>query len=837
MTIIEQLARELNRPAEHIENVVRLLDEGNTIPFIARYRKELHGSMDDTALRTLEERLAYLRNLTERKESVKASIAEQEKLTDELAAAIDAAQTLAEVEDLYRPYKPKRRTRATVAKEKGLEPLAALLFAQERDCPRPEEAAADYLSAEKGVETVADALQGANDIVAEWISDDAAIRRSLRELLEKRGTLRSLAATEEDSVYRLYYDFEQPLSRLQGHQILAINRGEKEKMLSATVLLDRELALPLLRRAVVKPGSAAMEFVKAAAEDAYDRLIYPSLEREMRAALTDKASEGAIKMFALNLKPLLMQPPVKGHVTMGLDPGYAHGCKVAVIDATGKVLDTTVVYPTYGERQKNEAITKLAQLVKKHGVEHIAIGNGTASRETEQMTVELIHKVGGGLSYMIVSEAGASVYSASKLAAEEFPQFDVNLRSAVSIARRLQDPLAELVKIDPKAIGVGQYQHDMPQKELDASLNAVVEDCVNAVGVDLNTASPSLLTRVAGLNGTIAKNIVAFREENGVFTTRRQLLKVAKLGPKAFQQCAGFLRVPESKNVLDNTGVHPESYDAAKGLLELLGATPKDARDLPARLNAYGAEKAAEALGVGVPTLRDIAKELSKPGRDPRDELPAPILRTDVLDIKDLKPGMVLTGTVRNVIDFGVFVDIGVHQDGLVHISQVCNKFIKHPSEAVAVGDVVKVVVLDVDEKKHRRSLRNKESARPCRALPLFLLQLVLSDRHVLPLLGQGVGDERKDILRVRRRLDVVGAVLVHQVGAALRLTEHRVGKRRVGKGIVRALLLFLAHKKITSGLSCPQVIPFMLYPCSVGGYTPASCSALSAAATASLSS
>ena len=709
MTIIEQLARELNRPAEHIENVVRLLDEGNTIPFIARYRKELHGSMDDTALRTLEERLAYLRNLTERKESVKASIAEQEKLTDELAAAIDAAQTLAEVEDLYRPYKPKRRTRATVAKEKGLEPLAALLFAQERDCPKPEDAAADYLSAEKGVETVADALQGANDIVAEWISDDAAIRRSLRELLEKRGTLRSLAATEEDSVYRLYYDFEQPLSRIQGHQILAINRGEKEKMLSAAVLLDRELALPLLRRAVVKPGSAAMEFVKAAAEDAYDRLIYPSLEREMRAALTDKASEGAIKMFALNLKPLLMQPPVKGHVTMGLDPGYAHGCKVAVIDATGKVLDTTVVYPTYGERQKNEAITKLAQLVKKHGVEHIAIGNGTASRETEQMTVELIHKVGGGLSYMIVSEAGASVYSASKLAAEEFPQFDVNLRSAVSIARRLQDPLAELVKIDPKAIGVGQYQHDMPQKELDASLNAVVEDCVNAVGVDLNTASPSLLTRVAGLNGTIAKNIVAFREENGVFTTRRQLLKVAKLGPKAFEQCAGFLRVPESKNVLDNTGVHPESYDATKGLLELLGATPKDARDLPARLNAYGAEKAAVALGVGVPTLRDIAKELSKPGRDPRDELPAPILRTDVLDIKDLKPGMVLTGTVRNVIDFGVFVDIGVHQDGLVHISQVCNKFIKHPSEAVAVGDVVKVVVLDVDEKKHRISLSMKQ--------------------------------------------------------------------------------------------------------------------------------
>ena len=714
MTIIEQLARELNRPAEHIENVVRLLDEGNTIPFIARYRKELHGSMDDTALRTLEERLAYLRNLTERKESVKASIAEQEKLTDELAAAIDAAQTLAEVEDLYRPYKPKRRTRATVAKEKGLEPLAALLFAQERDCPRPEEAAADYLSAEKGVETVADALQGANDIVAEWISDDAAIRRSLRELLEKRGTLRSLAATEEDSVYRLYYDFEQPLSRLQGHQILAINRGEKEKMLSATVLLDRELALPLLRRAVVKPGSAAMEFVKAAAEDAYDRLIYPSLEREMRTALTDKASEGAIKMFALNLKPLLMQPPVKGHVTMGLDPGYAHGCKVAVIDATGKVLDTTVVYPTYGERQKNEAITKLAQLVKKHGVEHIAIGNGTASRETEQMTVELIHKVGGGLSYMIVSEAGASVYSASKLAAEEFPQFDVNLRSAVSIARRLQDPLAELVKIDPKAIGVGQYQHDMPPKRLDETLGGVVEDCVNAVGVDVNTASASLLGYVSGLNGTTARNIVAYREANGAFPDRKRLLKVPKLGPKAYEQCAGFLRVPESKNVLDNTGVHPESYGAAEELLALCGFSDEDVRrgavsQLMQKVQAMGEAAVAEKLGVGVPTLRDVVKELMKPGRDLRSDLPAPILRTDVLEIKDLKPGMVLTGTVRNVIDFGVFVDIGVHQDGLVHISQVCNKFIKHPSEVVAVGDIVKVVVLDVDEKKHRISLSMKQ--------------------------------------------------------------------------------------------------------------------------------
>ena len=713
--MIQTLAQELGKKPQYVENVIRLLDEGNTIPFIARYRKELHGAMDDTSLRALEERLQYLRGLDERRETVKRAIDEQGKLTEELTAAIDGARTLAEVEDLYRPYKQKRRTRATAAREKGLEPLAALLFAQERGCPRPEDAARDFIDPEKGVETLADALQGANDIIAEWISDDAAVRGSLREMLEKRGTLRSLAATEEDSVYRLYYDFEQPLSRLQGHQILAINRGEKEKMLSATVLLDRELALPLLRRAVVKPGSAAMEFVKAAAEDAYDRLIYPSLEREMRTALTDKASEGAIKMFALNLKPLLMQPPVKGHVTMGLDPGYAHGCKVAVIDATGKVLDTTVVYPTYGERQKNEAITKLAQLVKKHGVEHIAIGNGTASRETEQMTVELIHKVGGGLSYMIVSEAGASVYSASKLAAEEFPQFDVNLRSAVSIARRLQDPLAELVKIDPKAIGVGQYQHDMPQKQLDEALCGVVEDCVNAVGVDINTASPSLLQRVAGLNGTTAKNVVVYREENGAFTSRAQIRKVPKLGPKAFQQCAGFLRVPESKSVLDNTAVHPESYDAAKALLELAGHTLADVKggrlaDLPSRVSAYGEEQAAAVIGVGVPTLRDILSELLKPGRDVRDELPKPILRTDVLEMKDLKPGMVLTGTVRNVIDFGVFVDIGVHQDGLVHISQVSNKFIRHPSEVVSVGDIVKVTVLDVDEKKKRISLSMKQA-------------------------------------------------------------------------------------------------------------------------------
>ena len=718
MDIIQTLAQELDKNPQHVKNVVQLLDEGNTIPFIARYRKELHGAMDDTSLRTLEERLQYLRGLAERRETVKKSIDEQGKLTDELAAAIDNAKTLAEVEDLYRPYKQKRRTRATAAREKGLEPLASLLFAQERGCPRPEDAARSFIDPEKGVETLADALQGANDIIAEWISDNAAIRGSLREMLEKRGTLRSLAATEEDSVYRLYYDFEQPLSRLQGHQILAINRGEKEKMLSATVLLDREQALPLLRRAVVKPGSAAMDFVKAAAEDAYDRLIYPSLEREMRASLTERADEGAIGQFALNLKPLLMQPPVKGKVTMGLDPGYRMGCKVAVVDGTGKVLDTAVVYPTYGERQKGEAIAALLKLIRKHGVEHIAIGNGTASRETEQMAVELIRQAsasGAHVSYMIVSEAGASVYSASKLAAEEFPQYDVNLRSAVSIARRLQDPLAELVKIDPKAIGVGQYQHDMPQKQLDDALCGVVEDCVNAVGVDINTASPSLLQRVSGLNATTAKNVVAYREENGAFTSRAQIKKVPKLGPKAFQQCAGFLRVPESKSVLDNTAVRPESYEAAKALLALSGHTLADVKegrisDLPERIKSYGEGKAAAEIGVGLPTLRDIVSELLKPGRDVRDELPKPILRTDVLEMKDLTPGMVLTGTVRNVIDFGAFVDIGVHQDGLVHISQVADKFIKHPSEVVSVGDVVKVVVLEVDEKKKRISLSMKQA-------------------------------------------------------------------------------------------------------------------------------
>ena len=716
-SINQILARELNREQTHIDNVVKLLDEGNTIPFIARYRKELHGAMDDTALRTLAERLEYLRSLAERRETVKNSITEQGKMTPVLSAAIDEAATLAALEDLYRPYKPKRRTRATIAKEKGLEPLAAALFAQGGDLPAPEALAADYVNAEKGVETVEDALSGASDIVAELISDDAEIRKKLRGFIESSAYLVSRAATEDDSVYRLYYDFKQRVDRLQGHQILAVNRGEKEGFLKAGIELDRELALQRVRRAVIVPGSAAMAFVRAAADDAYDRLIWPSMEREERAALTDMACEGAIKMFALNLKPLLMQPPVKGRVTMGLDPGYRNGCKVAVIDGTGKVLDTAVVYPTFSEGRKREAIRTLSALIRKHGVEHIAIGNGTASRETEQMTVEMLHELGGGQSYAIVNEAGASVYSASKLAAEEFPDYDVNLRSAVSIARRLQDPLAELVKIDPMAIGVGQYQHDMPQARLEEALSGVVEDCVNAVGVDINTASPSLLQRVSGLTKTTAKNIVAYREENGAFTSRSQINKVPKLGPKAFQQCAGFLRVPESAQVLDNTAVHPESYDAAKKLLKLCSYTLDDVAagaigELPARVKAMGAAKVAEECAVGVPTLNDIVAELLKPGRDPRDELPPVLLRKDVLDIKDLKPGMELMGTVRNVIDFGVFVDIGVHQDGLVHISQVSDKFIRHPSEAVAVGDVVKVVVLDVDEKKHRISLSMKQASK-----------------------------------------------------------------------------------------------------------------------------
>ena len=703
-TIAEILAQELEVSPIHVQNVIDLLDGGNTIPFIARYRKELHGSMDDTLLRKLEDRLTYLRNLEQRRQEVKSAIEGQEKLTPELAAAIDSARTLAEVEDLYRPYKQKRRTRATVAREKGLAPLAELLLAQRRDCPDPAQAAQEFIDPEKGVETAADALQGANDIVAELLSDDAVIRKTLRELLRRQGRLRSLATGEEDSVYRLYYDFEQPLPKLAGHQILAINRGEKEGFLSVTVLLDRETGLTALRRAVVKPGSAAMEFIKSACEDAYDRLIYPSLEREARSDLTERACEGAIQTFALNLKPLLMQPPVKGHVTMGLDPGYAHGCKVAVIDATGKVLDTTVVYPTYGQRQKQEAIARLGAMIRRHHVEHIAIGNGTASRETEQMAVELIHTLGGGVSYMMVSEAGASVYSASKLAAEEFPEYDVNLRSAVSIARRMQDPLAELVKIDPKAIGVGQYQHDMPQKRLDETLSGVVEDCVNAVGVDLNTASEQLLTYVSGLGPTLARNIVAHRHENGPFQTRRDLLKVPRLGPKAFEQCSGFLRIRDGKQPLDASAVHPEAYAVVERMAKDTGTTVRELMQSPERrkairLSDYVTDK------LGLPTLTDIMKELEKPGRDPRGPFKPFSFAEGVSTMQDLKQGMKLPGIVTNITAFGAFVDIGVHQDGLVHISQLANRFVRDPNEVVKVHQEVLVTVLDVDIPRKRISL------------------------------------------------------------------------------------------------------------------------------------
>ena len=710
LSIAEILSHELGQKQQYIENVIALMDEGNTIPFIARYRKEMHGAMDDTVLRTLETRLTYLRNLQARREEVKSAIEAQGKLTEELSAAIDAASTQAEVEDLYRPYKQKRRTRGSVAREKGLEPLAQAIFAQNGSDPAV--LAQAYINAEKGVETVEDALAGASDIIAEDLSDDPAIRKDLRQLISRRAVLVSKAADpENDSVYRLYYDFSMPISRLQGHQILALNRGEKEEFLKISITLPGNEGAALVCRHALRPTMHVSAFVRAAAEDAYDRLILPSVQRETRNDLTDMAAQGAIHNFALNLKPLLMQPPVKGFVTMGLDPGYRNGCKVAIVDATGKVLDTAVVYPTFSQRKKEEAIEILGRLMRKHAVQHIAIGNGTASRETEAMTIELL-KSFPDAGYVIVNEAGASVYSASPLAAEEFPDFDVNLRSAVSIARRLQDPLAELVKIDPKAIGVGQYQHDCPQKELDSALGAVVEDCVNAVGVDLNTASQSLLKQVSGLTAATAKNIVAYREENGAFTARSQIKKVPKLGPKAFQQCAGFLRVPESKEILDNTGVHPESYAAAYQLLTLCGYGKKDIpgnlSDLNQRIAEQGLANLAAQCGVGEPTLADIAKELLKPGRDPREDLPAPILRKDVLEIKDLKPGMVLTGTVRNVIDFGVFVDIGVHQDGLVHISQVANRRLKHPSEAVKVGDVVKVAVLDVDEKRHRISLTMK---------------------------------------------------------------------------------------------------------------------------------
>ena len=707
------LAREFSRREDHIQNVISLIDEGNTIPFIARYRKEMHGTMDDQLLREIADRLQYLRNLDERREEIISSIEAQEKMTDELREEIMSAETLARLEDIYRPFKPKRRTRATIAREKGLEPLAALLYGQTLKEGDINEIAKDYVNPEKGVESAEDALAGASDIIAEDISDDANVRARLKALIQRSGKIVSAAATEEDSVYRLYYEYSEPVAKAQSHRILAINRGEKEGFLKVAIELDEKLAMGEITREIIRPVSISNAFVVAAAQDSFTRLLFPSLERETRNDLTDMASEQAIKMFGINLKPLLMQPPVKNMVTMGFDPAYRTGCKIAVVDGTGKVLETGVVYPTPPHNKKDEARATLTKMIKKHGVRAIAIGNGTASKESEIFVADMIKEL-PGVAYMVVSEAGASVYSASKLGAQEFPDYDVSLRSAVSIARRLQDPLAELVKIDPKAIGVGPYQHDMPQARLDETLSGVVEDCVNAVGVDLNTASPSLLARVSGLSAATAKNVVAYREENGIFTTRKQITKVPKIGPKAFQQCAGFLRVPESKNILDNTGVHPESYEAAEKVLEICGYTLADVKagnvgELSDRVKTLGIAKVAEYAGAGEPTVRDIVQELSKPGRDIRGELPPTMLRTDVMDMNDLKEGMVMEGTVRNVIDFGAFIDIGVHQDGLVHISEICDRFIKHPSEVLKVGDVVKTVVLGVDVGKKRISLSIKK--------------------------------------------------------------------------------------------------------------------------------
>jgi uncharacterized protein len=713
--LAQDLARELGQKREYVENVIRLIDEGNAIPFIARYRKEMHGTMDDQTIRLLVERMQYLRNLEQRRGEVKAAIESQDKLTDALEEAIGRAATLAEVEDLYRPFKQKRRTRASAAKERGLEPLARLLFDQKDPGRPPEEIALDFVSEEMSVASGEEALAGAADIMAEWIAEDAHIRKRLRALFWNRGTLRSKQTKEEDSVYRLYYAFEQPVAKLQGHQILAVNRGEREGFLKCGVSVDDEKALELIKGQVVRPGDFGADLVEAAAEDAWSRLVFPSVEREIRAMLTEQAGEGAVRVFAMNAKPLLMQPPVKGKRALGLDPAYRTGCKLAVIDETGKVLDTGVIYPTPPHNKTKEAAETMKRLIETHRVDVISIGNGTASKEAELFVSQVGKELERPVSYMVVSEAGASVYSASKLAAEEFPEYDVSLRSAVSIARRLLDPLAELVKIDPKAIGVGQYQHDLPQKRLDEALGGVVEDCVNRVGVDLNTASAPLLNRVAGLTAATARNIVSYREEHGAFTGRKQLLKVPKLGPKAFLQCAGFLRVPESNSVLDRTGVHPESYQVAETLLSLCGYTMEDVKagactQLQERLKAFGLEKAAERCNVGVPTLSDIAAELAKPGRDPRDELPPPMLRTDVMELKDLKPGMTLMGTVRNVVDFGAFVDVGVHQDGLVHISELSGRFVRRASEAVSVGDVVAVLVLGVDVEKKRLSLSIKQA-------------------------------------------------------------------------------------------------------------------------------
>lgn len=719
MDILQKLSEEFKLKIEQVEKTVALIDEGNTIPFIARYRKEVTGSLNDTVLRDLNDRLAYLRSLDKRREEVRSAITEQGKMTDEINEAIDKAEILTELEDIYRPFKPHRKTRASVAREKGLEGLAELIIKQEKEySPSIEEAAVEYINEEKGVLTVEEALQGASDIIAEDISDNAEFRKEIRAITFEYGVLTSKKAKDEDSPYSTYYEFAEKVKTLPGHRILAINRGEKEEFLKVDLEISADLVLNyLFGEVVTSTKSPAYKYVSAATVDSYERLIAPSIEREIRSQLFDDASEGAIKVFAKNLKPLLLQPPVKGKVALGLDPGFRTGCKLAVVDATGKVLDTAVIFPTIkSDRRYDEAKVIVKKLLKMYGVEIIAIGNGTASRESEQFIVEVLRETDTNAKYMIVSEAGASVYSASKLGAEEFPDFDVTQRSAVSIARRLQDPLAELVKIEPKAIGVGQYQHDMKPARLDEALTGVVEDCVNSVGVDVNTASYSLLSYVSGINMKSAKSIVAYREENGEFKSRTQIKKVKGIGDKAFEQCAGFLRIPGAKEILDNTGVHPESYDAARKLLDAFGYTEKDIgtgklTELRKSIKNYGIKKLCEEIGIGEPTLNDIIDELEKPGRDIRDGLEPPLLRDDVLSMEDLKPDMILKGTVRNVIDFGAFVDIGVHQDGLVHVSQISDKFIKHPSEVLSVGDIVEVKVLSVDLNKKRIGLTMKLKA------------------------------------------------------------------------------------------------------------------------------
>lgn len=712
--IVAQLIREFDLKPYQVQNTIKLVDEGCTIPFIARYRKEQTGELNDQVLRELYDRLVYLRNLESRKEEVRRLIEEQEKLTDEISSALEACTSMQEVEDIYRPFKPKRRTRASIAREKGLEPLAEIIFGQNIFSGDIIEIAQSYIDPEKGVNSADDALAGAMDIIAEDVSDDAEIRKNVRQLFFKHGVLVSRAAKEEDSVYRMYYDFREPISRIARHRVLAVNRGEKEGFLQVKIEVPEELIIEfLLAKTVRKKISITSEFVVKAVEDSYKRLISPSVENEVRNELTELAGEQAIKVFAENLRNLLLQPPVKGRVVLGLDPAYRTGCKLAVVDDTGKVLATDVIYPTPPQNRVEDAERILLHLIEKYKVDIVSIGNGTASRESEIFTAGVLKKLDRRIYYMVVSEAGASVYSASKLGAEEFPDFDVSLRSAISIARRLQDPLAELVKIDPKAIGVGQYQHDMNQKRLSETLRGVVEDCVNSVGVDLNTASPALLSYISGINAAVAKNIVDYRENFGRFTSRQELKKVKKLGEKTFEQCAGFLRIPEGQNILDNTSVHPESYDAAAKLLKLTGYSLDDVKNgkldgLEKEVRKRGIESVASAIGVGVPTLRDIINELQKPGRDPRDELPKPILMTDVLSIDDLKPGMVLTGTVRNVADFGAFVDVGVHQDGLVHISELSDKYVRNPMDVVSVGDIVKVRVLAVDVERKRISLSMK---------------------------------------------------------------------------------------------------------------------------------